>query len=236
MTRGVKAVVLAGGMGRRLDPYTLTSPKPMMPVGDRPILELLVAQLRRCGIRDLVFAVGHLDHLIRDHFGDGRAFDVSIEYSKEARPLGTAGPLDLVRGALGSTFLVINGDVLADFDVPGIVAEHLHRCTDATVVLASHAETIDFGVVELGGSGDVVAWKEKPSVERLVSAGAYVLEPATLACLEPGVSADLPDFVMRLVAADRRVRGHVHQGYWLDIGRPADYERACRDVTRLVAP
>jgi NDP-sugar pyrophosphorylase family protein len=232
----MKAVVLAGGVGRRLDPYTLTIPKPMMPIGDRPILELLVARLRRCGIRDLVFAIGHLGEIIRDHFGDGRAFDVSIEYSKEERPLGTAGPLDLVRPALGATFLVINGDILADLDVAGIIADHRQRTSDATVVLARHAETIDFGVVDIDARGEVVAWHEKPIVERLVSAGVYVLEPTTLAHLAPGASADLPQFVMTLVAAGMRVRGHVHPGYWLDIGRPADYARACHDAARFLGP
>jgi NDP-sugar pyrophosphorylase family protein len=232
----MKAVVLVGGVGRRLDPYTVKIPKPMMPIGDRPILELLVARLRRCGIRDLVFAIGHLGEIIRDHFGDGRAFDVTIEYSKEERALGTAGPLDRVRPALSATFLVINGDILADLDLVAIVAEHRRRASDATVVLARHAETIDFGVVDIDARGEVVAWHEKPMVERLVSAGVYVLEPATLAHLEPGAAAELPKFVMSLVAAGMRVRGHVHPGYWLDIGRPADYERACRDAARFLAP
>jgi NDP-mannose synthase len=229
----MKAVILAGGEGRRLLPYTLTFPKPMMPVGERPILEILVGQLRSCGITDLVFATGHLDAIIRGHFGDGRALGVSIRYSKEAHALGTAGPLDLLRASLDGTFLVLNGDILADLDLPAIVAEHRRRASDATVVLSRQSETVDFGVVELDGRGDVASWDEKPVVERLVSAGVYALEPGTLVHLRPGAFTNLPDFVMALVRARMRVRGYVHAGYWLDIGRPADYERACRDIAGL---
>jgi len=232
----MKAVVLAGGQGRRLHPYTLAIPKPMMPVGERPILERLVAQLRRGGIDDLILATGHLGEIVEDHFGDGRAFGVSIRYSGEDRPLGTAGPLDLVRTLLDGTFLVVNGDVLADFDFPAIVDDHRRRASDATVVLARHAETVDFGVVGLDDRGDVASWSEKPVVERLVSAGCCVLEPATLALLAPGVRTDLPDFLMGLVREGLRVRGHVHRGRWLDIGRPADYERACAEAARSGLP
>jgi NDP-mannose synthase len=229
------AVVLAGGEGRRLRPYTLTIPKPMMPVGDRPILECVVAQLRSAGIDDIVFATGHLGEIIRGHFGDGRAFGVSIRYSTEAHPLGTAGPLDLVRARLDRTFVVVNGDILADFDFRAIVDEHRRTASDATLVLVRHAEAIDFGVVGLDEHGNVESWMEKPVVERLVSAGACVLEPATLAQLAHGVRTDLPDFMLSLVRAGLRVRGHVHVGEWLDIGRPADYERACLDASRWTA-
>ncbi len=223
----MKAVILAGGEGRRLHPYTLTIPKPMMPIGDRPMLEVLVGQLRRCGITDLILATGHLDEIIRSHFGDGRGFGVSIRYSKEETALGTAGPLGLVRMALDRTFLVLNGDIFADLDLGAIITDHRRRASDATVVLARHAERFEFGVVGLDESGDVTSWDEKPVVERLVSAGAYVMEPATLAYLEPSAYANLPDLVMALVRARLRVRGHLHPGYWYDIGRPADYERAC---------
>ncbi len=223
----MKAVILAGGEGRRLHPHTLTIPKPMMPIGDRPILELLVGQLRRCGITDLVLATGHLDEIIRGHFGDGRDFGVSIRYSKEESALGTAGPLGLVRTALDRTFLVLNGDIFADLDLDAIIADHRQRASDATVVLARHAETFEFGVVGLDERGDVTSWDEKPVVERLVSAGTYVMEPATLAHLEPSAHVNLPELVMTLLRARLRVRGYVHPGYWYDIGRPADYERAC---------
>jgi NDP-sugar pyrophosphorylase family protein len=230
------AVVLAGGEGRRLHPYTLTVPKPMMPVGERPILEWLVAQLHRAGIDDLVFATGHLGEIIRGHFGDGRAFGVSIHYSVEPRPLGTAGPLDLVRDRLDRTFLVVNGDILVDLDFRTIVDAHRQAASDATVVLARHVETVDFGVVGLDERGHVASWSEKPVVERLVSAGACVLEPSTLAHLASGERTDLPGFVLSLVRAGLRVRGHVHEGYWRDIGRPADYERACADAARFDGP
>ncbi|MFO1283310.1 MAG: sugar phosphate nucleotidyltransferase [Burkholderiales bacterium] len=234
MSEAPIAVVLAGGVGRRLHPYTLTVPKPMMPIGERPILEILVDRLRAAGLRRYVFAIGHLGEIIRAHFGDGRAFGVSIHYSAETEPLGTAGPLDLVRTMLDDAFVLVNGDVLADFDWGAIVDGHRRDRADATVVVARREEPVDFGVVELDERGLVSAWQEKPVVRRLVSAGAYVFEPGSLALLARNERVDLPDFVMALVRAGRHVRGHVHPGYWLDIGRPADYERACADAARFV--
>ena len=223
----MKAVILAGGEGRRLHPHTLKVPKPMMPIGDRPILERLVGQLRRCGIVDLILATGHLDGIIRGHFGDGRDHGVSIRYSQEAQALGTAGPLGLVRAELDRTFLVLNSDIFADLDLGAIVADHRHRGSDATVVLARHAKALEFGVVRLDERGDVASWEEKPVVEHLVSAGACVLEPGALAHLPQSGHANMPDLVLALVRAGKRVRGYLHRGYWYDIGRPADYERAC---------
>ncbi|MCC7115463.1 MAG: NTP transferase domain-containing protein [Burkholderiales bacterium] len=232
MTRAPTVVVLAGGQGRRLLPYTLSVPKPMMPVGGKPILEILVGQLAGSGYAELVFAIGHLGDIIRDHFGDGRAFGVSIRYSAEPSALGTAGPLDLLRDMLDRTFVLVNGDILADFDWPAIVEAHRRNASEATVVLARRDEALDFGVVALDPSGRVASWQEKPGVERLVSAGACVFEPGALERLPRGERTDLPDFVMALVRAGRNVRGHLHPGRWLDIGRPADYERACADAAR----
>ena len=142
MSEAPIAVVLAGGVGRRLHPYTLTVPKPMMPIGERPILEILVDRLRAAGLRRYVFAIGHLGEIIRAHFGDGRAFGVSIHYSAETEPLGTAGPLDLVRPLLDRAFLLVNGDILADFDWAAIIARGPRgnaRCTVSRAVAAKVA-------------------------------------------------------------------------------------------------
>jgi len=230
----VNAVVLAGGEGRRLLPYTTRFPKPMVPVGNRPMLEILVRQLGANGIRELVFATGHLDEIIRAYFGDGSAFGASITYSRESRPLGTAGPLDLVRDRLRETFLLINGDVLADLDFGRLERAHRERAADVTIVLARRSETIDFGLVEIDEAQRFVAWSEKPVIEHLVSAGIYLVEPRVLAHLPVDTAIDLPDFVVALAAAGCTLCAYVHEGYWLDVGRPADYEQACRDVERLV--
>jgi NDP-sugar pyrophosphorylase family protein len=230
----VKAVVLAGGEGRRLLPYTTTFPKPMMPVGNRPMLEILVRQLEANGFREIIVATGYLDEIIRAYFGDGRAFGASITYSKESRPLGTAGPLDLVREQLADTFLLINGDVLADLDFARLERAHRERASDVTIVLARRAETIDFGLVEIDEAQRFVSWSEKPVIEHLVSAGVYLVEPRVLAHLPADTAIHLPDFIVSLAGKGYALRAYVHEGYWLDIGRPADYEQACRDVEWLV--
>jgi NDP-sugar pyrophosphorylase family protein len=230
----VKAVILAGGAGRRLPPYTTTFPKPMMPVGKRPMLEILVRQLRANGFREIIVATGYLDEIIRAHFGDGHAFGASISYSRESRPLGTAGPLDLVRDRLAETFLLINGDVLADLDFARRERAHRERASDVTIVLARRAEAIDFGLVEIDAVQRFVSWSEKPVIEHLVSAGIYLVEPRVLAHLPVDTAIDLPDFIVSLAGTGCALCAYVHEGYWLDIGRPADYELACRDVERLV--
>lgn len=230
----MKAVILAGGEGRRLLPYTTTFPKPMMPVGNRPMLEILLRQLRANGIREVIVATGYLDEIIRASLGDGAALDVSITYSKESRPLGTAGPLDLVRDRLHETFLLINGDVLADLDFARLARTHRERASDVTIVLARRTETVDFGLVAIDAQQRFVAWDEKPVREHLVSAGIYLVEPRVLAHLPVDTTINLPDFIVALDRAGCALHGHVHDGYWLDIGRPADYEQACRDVERLV--
>jgi NDP-sugar pyrophosphorylase family protein len=230
----VKAVILAGGEGRRLLPYTTTFPKPMMPLGNRPMLEILVRQLGANGMREIIVATGYLDEIIRTYFGDGSAFDASITYSKESRPLGTAGPLDLVRDRLVETFLLINGDVLADLDFARLARAHRERAADVTIVLARRSEMIDFGLVEIDEQQRFVAWNEKPVLSHLVSAGIYLVEPRVLAHLPADTMTNLPDFIVSLAAAGCTLRAYVHEGYWLDIGRPADYEQACRDVERLV--
>ncbi len=230
----MKAVILAGGEGRRLLPYTTTFPKPMMPLGNRPMLEILVRQLGANGIREIIVATGYLDEIIRTYFGDGSALDASITYSKESRPLGTAGPLDLVRDQLTATFLLINGDVLADLDFTRLARVHRERAADVTIVLARRTEMIDFGLVEIDAQQRFVAWNEKPVLEHLVSAGIYLVEPRVLAHLPADATINLPDFIVSLAAAGCTLCAYVHEGYWLDIGRPADYEQACRDVERLV--
>jgi NDP-sugar pyrophosphorylase family protein len=229
----MKAVILAGGEGRRLLPYTTIFPKPMMPVGKSPILEILIRQLRDNGIRDVVVTTNYLGNLIRAYFSDGSKLGVSIRYSKEDRPLGTAGPLDLLRDELRETFLLANGDVLADVDYARLIEQHRRHGSDVTIVLAKRLEVVDFGIVHLDETCDLVRWTEKPTIEYLVSAGIYLFEPRVLDRLPPNEFFNIPDFMMLLKESGFRLKGFVHEGYWLDIGRPSDYERACQDAERF---
>jgi NDP-mannose synthase len=228
----MRAVILAGGKGTRLHPYTTVLPKPLMPVGDMPILELLVRQLREAGVNQVTLAVGHLASLISAYFGDGERFGVHIDYSMEQEPLGTAAPLRLV-DAPRDTFLVMNGDLLTDLDPNALIATHRDVGAVVTVGTYTREIRIDLGVVEANDVGEIEAYIEKPVHRYLVSMGIYAMEPDALRYIPSSEHFDLPDLVTALLASGRRVAHHHHQGYWLDIGRPEDYERAQRDVDKL---
>ena len=164
----MKAVILAGGKGRRLLPYTTNFPKPLMPIGERPILEIVIRQLREHGIRELIIATGYLEEIIRAFFADGEKLGVNITYSKEEEPLGTAGPLNLLRKNLKDTFLMMNGDVLTDMNFSQLLKYHKSQDAVATVAVCKRSVNIDFGVVTLTGSNLFFEWEEKPQIEYLV--------------------------------------------------------------------
>lgn len=223
MTR--KAVILAGGKGTRLAPYTTVFPKPLMPLGETPILEVILRQLSRDGFEHVTLAVGHLAELIEAYFGDGSKLGVSLTYSREDEPLGTAGPLANIDG-LTEPFLVMNGDVLSTLDYAAFLSGHAASGAEASISTYTRSTRIDFGVVEVGLDGSVTGYLEKPSTDYLVSMGVYVFSPSVLGAIVPGERLDFPDLVLRLLAAGRRVRSVPFDGYWLDIGRHDDFERA----------
>ena len=221
----MKAVVLAGGKGTRLVPYTRILPKPLMPIGDMPILEVLICQMKRYGVEEVILTVGHLAELLRSFFQDGSRFGIPIRYCYEDKPLGTAGPLAQVDG-LDNTFLVSNGDVLTTLDLGALVA--FHRAEGATATIAVHRRTvnIDLGVIKFNGRNEVVDYIEKPKFDYDVSMGIYVFEPTVLEHIPRGRYLDFPDLVLMLLAAGHRVVGFPFDGYWKDLGRPDDYDEA----------
>jgi NDP-mannose synthase len=227
---GTKAVVLAGGRGTRLAPYTSVLPKPLMPVGDRAILELVVEQLEACAITDITFCVGHLAHLIQAVFDNRENGHVSITYVHEHEALGTAGPLRLVP-ELDETFVVLNGDVLTDLNYAELLEHHRENGNAVTIATRDRPIKIDYGVLHLDGhiapSGRrIIAYEEKPELMSTVSMGIYVLEPWVLDLVPPGVHFDVPDLVQALLAAGEQVGAYRFDGLWFDIGRKEDYERA----------
>ena len=224
-----QAVILAGGRGTRLQPYTTVFPKPLMPIGEHPILELVVRQLARHDFRDITLAVGHLAELIMAYFGDGARWGVHLRYSREEQPLGTAGPLSLLKAQLSRPFLVMNGDLLTDLDLRELMDFHASRGGVATVALARRSVQIDFGVVHVDDQQKLTGWLEKPELSYLVSAGIYVFDPGVLEYVPVGERFDLPQLVMQLVESGEQVNTYIHEGYWLDIGRPEDYQRANQD-------
>jgi NDP-sugar pyrophosphorylase family protein len=228
----MKAVVLAGGKGTRLAPYTKILPKPLMPIGDMPILEILLRQMKRAGIDEAILTVGHLAELLRAFFQNGSLYEPSISYSYEEQPLGTAGPLSLIEG-LDDTFLVCNGDVLTTLDMSSLI--NFHRQSGAIATIASHDRSvkIDLGVIQTDTGGKITNYIEKPTYNFYVSMGIYVFEPRVMNFIEKKQYLDLPDLVLRLVHAGEQVMTYPYHGYWMDLGRMSDYEQAVTDFELL---
>jgi NDP-sugar pyrophosphorylase family protein len=227
-----RAVLMAGGRGARLAPYTVAFPKPLMPIGDMPILEVLVRQLARQGVEEVTLAVGHLASLVMAYFGRGDRFGVEIDYSIEREPLGTAGPLRLIE-SLDEPFLVANGDLLTDLDFAAMTDAHSRSGSCATVGVHRRQVQVDFGVVEVDESRTVARYLEKPTHQFLVSMGVYVVEPEALELIPRDIRFDLPDLVNAMIARGVPVHSYEHEGYWLDIGRSDDYRQAQDDFERM---
>jgi NDP-sugar pyrophosphorylase family protein len=220
-------VILAGGRGTRLAPYTTVLPKPLMPITDVPILEIVIRQLQAVGICNITLAVGYLASLLEAYFGDGSRWGVRIAYSYETKPCGTAGPLALVP-KLTETFLVMNGDILATIDFDAMLRFHRRHGAMVTVGTFAKDVKIDLGIVETGPGHRIKGYIEKPTLNYDVSAGVYVMEPDVLQHIPHGKPFDLPDLVKTLIRLKRPVVGYPLTGHWLDIGRPEDYAQAVR--------
>jgi NDP-sugar pyrophosphorylase family protein len=197
-----------------------------------PILEIVVRQLSHFGIHEITLAVGHLAELIVAYFGNGSRYGVQIDYSREEQPLGTAGPLSLVK-ELNSTFLVMNGDLLTTLDFRGMLDHHRQSGAVATVAAFERQIKIDLGILELDEKNRIQGYVEKPTYTHRVSMGIYVFEPRVLDFIEPNTRLDLPELVTRLLAANLVVQAYVFKGFWLDIGRPAEYTFAVENYEKL---
>jgi NDP-sugar pyrophosphorylase family protein len=227
---GSRAVILAGGRGTRLAPYTSVLPKPLMPIGDRAILEIVVQQLAAHGFRDLTFCVGYLSHLIRAVFDSRQDTDVEITYVQEPDALGTAGPLKLLEN-VGDAFLAMNGDVLTTLDYAALLERHRAEGNVLTIATHERIVKVDYGVLYVNGAnGDahrVEAYEEKPEIASTVSMGIYAVAPEALDYIPEGYF-DIPDLVHALLSDGQPVGAYAYDGLWFDIGRKDDYEQAVR--------
>jgi dTDP-glucose pyrophosphorylase len=226
----LQAVVMAGGFGTRLRPLTDELPKPMLQVGDQPLLERIVAQLRDAGILHVNLTTHYGADAIASHFGDGEAFGVEIEYVAEEQPLGTAGALGYVEG--DAPMLVMNGDILTTIDFKAMHRFHREHAADMTVAVRPYEVRVPYGLVELDRF-DVTGLAEKPLVAGFVNAGIYLIGGDARRLVRPGERLEMPELIERLLADGRRVVGFPLREYWLDIGRLEDYEKALADVERL---
>ena len=223
----MRVVILAGGRGTRLRPFTASFPKPLVPLGDTPVVEVLIKRLLRYGICDVTLTLGHLAHLVQAYFYHRKQLltGLNLSYVIEAEPTGTAGSLALVEG-LDDTFLVMNGDILTDLNFRDLV--NFHRENEAVLTIATQRRNvkIDLGVLEFDAAARITNYIEKPERSYDVSMGVYVYEPSVLRYITVGEYLDFPDLVLRLLANQQRVCAYVTDCLWLDIGRPDDYALA----------
>jgi NDP-sugar pyrophosphorylase family protein len=223
-----RAVILAGGKGSRLRPYTVVLPKPLMPIGDYPILEVIVRQLARYGFDRITLAVNYQAEIIRALCGDGSKWGVSIDYSLETVPLGTVAPLKLLSD-LPDNFLLMNGDVLTDLDMGRLYVEHVGQGRLFTIAASARTQIIDYGVVHAGPQNELTGFEEKPKIDYLVSMGVYIVNRAVVDHVPTGQKYGFDNLMLDMLARKALVHVEPYSGYWLDIGRVDDYMRAVEE-------
>ena len=229
----MRAVILAGGKGTRLRPFTATIPKPLVPVGDMTIMEVLLRRLVRSGCEHATVAVGHMAELIMAYFGDGGKWGLKIDYSIEDKPLGTIGPLKLIRD-LPDDFLVVNGDLLTDLDLANLFRTHVESGAMGTIGIYERDVRIDFGVIQYEGEDRrITSFAEKPVEHFSVSMGIYAFSREILDAVPDGRAFGFDDLMLGCIASGQDVRAYPYDGYWLDIGRPDDYDRASQDLEKI---
>lgn len=224
----IQAIILAGGKGTRLKPYTITFPKPLMPIGDTPILEIIIKQLKYYGINDIIMAVGYLSELIKAYFNNGDKWDLNISYSVEEKPLGTAAPIKLINN-LNENFLVMNGDVLTNIDYKEFFKYHLANNALCTIATYKKPVKIDLGVMEMNDHFELTNYFEKPTLDYKVSMGIYAFKKEILNYIPRKSYFDFPDLIKAIIKNKKKVIGFQFDGYWLDIGRQIDYELAINE-------
>ncbi len=222
------AVILAGGKGTRLRPYTISMPKPLVPVGDYPILEIIIRQLAQCEFQKIIITVNHQADMIKAYFGNGEKWGVDIEYSMENKPLGTMGPLKNIEN-LPDNFIVMNGDVLTDLDYKNFLEKHIEERNLFTISGYNREHKVDYGVLHVNDSGNLSAFEEKPVLNYTVSMGVYALSKRVIKYIPENEFYGFDNLMMDLMDKNEKVKIDIFEGYWLDIGRPSDYEKAIDD-------
>ena len=227
------AVILAGGLGVRLKPYTITLPKPLVPVGEEPIMKILLNSLKQQGIKEVVICVNHMCELIEAYFGNGSGVGLKIRYSRETKPLGTVAPIKLVQG-LPDDFLVMNGDIMTDLSLRKLFYEH--KTNDAIMTVATYKRKvhIDYGVIKYDADYVVYSFIEKPDQYVDVSMGIYAFNKRVFEYVPENNYFGFDNLMHKLLENGEKVKTFEHHGYWLDIGRPEDYEKANEDVARVM--
>jgi len=228
-----RAIILAGGKGTRLKPYTVSLPKPLVPVGSSPILEIIIKQLAQNGFDHITITINHMADIIKAFFGDGSKWNIKIDYSLEEKPLSTMGPLKLIND-LPENFLIMNGDVLTDLNFDEFY--NWHTSSDAIYSISSYIRTHvnDYGVLNVNDQNVLTGFQEKPSTQFIVSMGVYMASKRVLDHIPYNQPYGFDQLMLDLLKIQEKVVVKHHKGYWLDIGRPDDYEIACNDINKLL--
>ena len=228
----MRAVILAGGKGMRLRPYTVVLPKPLMPIGEYPILEVVVRQLAHYGFNHITLAVNHQAEIIQAFFGNGDKWGIKIDYSLEDKPLSTMGPLKLIKG-LPDDFLVMNGDILTDLNFKELFDSHVESKNIFTISSHLREQVIDYGVLETDTVGNLCGFREKPKSSYEVSMGVYMVSRKVLEFITEGIPYGFDNLMLDLIKLKKPASVNRFSGYWLDIGRPEDYAQAVEEFEEL---
>jgi NDP-mannose synthase len=228
-----RAIILAGGKGTRLKPYTISLPKPLVPIVDKPIIEIVLLQLVKHGFDHITLTINHMAEIIKAFCGDGSKWGVKIDYSLEEKPLSTMGPLKLIND-LPENFLVMNGDVLTDLSFSEFYDFHVGKSNLFTISSFEREHVNDYGVLEVDQDGMLCRFREKPAIKYEVSMGVYMLNKKVLAQIPVNVSFGFDQLMLTMIDEKKNVAVRKHNGYWLDIGRPDDYEQAAIDYEEII--
>lgn len=229
-----RAVILAGGRGTRLKPFTITLPKPLVPVGDKPILEIIILQLKKNGFEHITITVSHMAEIIKAFFGDGSKWGVKIDYTSESNPLSTMGPLTLISD-LPENFLVMNGDVLTDLNFSEFFQFHVNKKNNFTIASFKRIDKIDYGVLKKDENNKLIKFDEKPLYEFLVSMGIYMVNKKVVKYIPKDTFFGFDHLMNLLIEKTEFPSLFEYSGYWLDIGRPVDYEKAVNEIDKIVS-
>ena len=225
----MKAVILAGGLGTRIKPFTQVIPKPLLPIGEKAVLEIQIEQLARHGFTKVCLATNYKSEYIENFFGDGSKYGIEFKISKEDQPLGTAGPISLLRDELTDPFLVMNGDILTQVDFRAMLDFHHEHAADMTIAVRQYDIDVPYGVIETEGVR-VVRIVEKPTIQIFINSGMYLINPDVHQFISPSQRLDMPELISRLIQEGYMVICFPVREYWLDIGKLEDYRQAMADA------
>ena len=222
----MKAIILAGGLGTRLQPYTTFIPKPMLPLGEKPLLEHLIGWVKKNGVKDIVLCVSYLRKTIEDYFGDGKKFGVKIEYATSNKPLATAGQLKTAEKLINDTFVCIYGDSIFDFNLKNMINEHKKKKSFITMSLYEYKTNIKYGVIDTKNNGRVTTWNEKPEIKAKINMGCYIMERDILGFIPKNKPYGMDDVIKKAISKRKNVNSILTKKGFIDIGDKETYEKA----------